>query len=545
MNVLLDYQVILLPKKNYWKWVRACSKYVIEFGANLTDDPQSAISYMAPSQVITFPSGVDLFPDHDDVESWLREVAPGVRLDPVAVRSTKELKAALSKRIDDDDRYGQKQKSFYMLWPTDYPVITQAFGANPQIYRRFGMPGHEGLDIRALTNTNVYSCAGGTVYEVHTNPKDHPYGIHVRVRHKDGYRTVYGHLARALVSVGQSIDAGQVLGKADSSGASTAAHLHLTLERDGATARKETKYPKDVLDPTPFMVWPDRSRKKSLPSLTWPAGRCLVGGRTWEKTKLTACDLDLARSADLEAVQIEASESAMNVARLRQIRPGMLIIARLNSDLSGGPVSPGDFVAEIARDLKRMAAAGVNYFEVTSQPNLQSDGWGRSWRSGYEFGEWFQEVLGALRDVEPQVRFGFPGLAQGADVVSWRGDADRFLAEAQAAADASDWIGVSFYGAPPAPNWEKVLTRLLASYDASFPGKLLFLSLDDQEYAGVDPVSRTRSLTALFRRLRNERNLGAAFCYDFAAAHGHDGSESRQAASQSLSAAKALGQRDF
>lgn len=265
MNVLLDYQVILLPKKNYWKWVRACSKYVVEFGANLTDDPQSAIGYMAPSQVITFPSGAGLFPAHDNLEAWLQEAAPGVRLDPIAAKSSKEMKAALAKRMDDDDRYGQKQKPFYMLWPTDYPVITQAFGANPQIYKRFGMPGHEGLDIRALTNTNVYCCASGTVYEVHTNPKDHPYGIHVRVRHKDGYRTVYGHLARAMVSVGQSVDAGQVLGKANSTGASTAAHLHLTLERDGATARKETKYPKDVLDPTPFMVWPDRTRKKVSP----------------------------------------------------------------------------------------------------------------------------------------------------------------------------------------------------------------------------------------------------------------------------------------
>lgn len=543
MNVLLDYQVILLPKKNYWKWVRACSKYVVEFGANLTDDPQSAIGYMAPSQVITFPCGAGLFPAHDNLEAWLQEAAPGVRLDPIAAKSSKEMKAVLSKRMDDDDRYGQKQKPFYMLWPTDYPVITQAFGANPQIYKRFGMPGHEGLDIRALTNTNVYCCASGTVYEVHTNPKDHPYGIHVRVRHKDGYRTVYGHLARAMVSVGQFVDAGQVLGKADSTGASTAAHLHLTLERDGATARKETKYPKDVLDPTPFMVWPDRTRKKSLPSLTWPAGRCLIGGRTWEDTDLTAQDLELVRAADLEAVQIEARESPENVALLRQIRPGMLVVARLTADLSVGPVSPANFVSEVSEDLKRMAVAGVNYFEVMNQPNLQPSGWGRAWRSGYEFGDWFEDVLARLRGIESQVRFGFPGLAPGGDVVSWRGDASRFLADAQAAANASDWIGVVYYGAPPAPEWEKKLSRLLASYGAAFPDKLLFLSLDDREYDGVDPFSRTRSLTALARRLRHERNLGAAFCYDLAAAQ--DGSRARQAANRHLSAANSFGQRDF
>jgi hypothetical protein len=30
----------------------------------------------------------------------------------------------------------------------------------------------------------------------------------------------------------------------------------MTLKRDGATARKETNYPKDVIDPTPILVWP-------------------------------------------------------------------------------------------------------------------------------------------------------------------------------------------------------------------------------------------------------------------------------------------------
>ncbi len=94
------------------------------------------------------------------------------------------------------------------MWPTDYPVVTQSFGANPQIYSRYGVPAHEGLDIRALTNTNVYACFGGTVYEVHKNPKDHAYGIHIRIRHRDGYRTVYGHLARALVAVGEEVQRG-------------------------------------------------------------------------------------------------------------------------------------------------------------------------------------------------------------------------------------------------------------------------------------------------------------------------------------------------
>ncbi len=544
MNFLLDYQIILLPKRDYWKWVRACSKYVIEFGANLTDDPGTAISYMAPGQVITFPAGEGLFPDHPDVEGWLQEAAPGVRLDPLDVKSAKELKAQLAKRLEDDDRYGQKQRPFYLLWPTDYPVITQAFGANPQIYRRFGMPGHEGLDFRALTNTNVYCCAEGTVYEVHKQPNDHPYGIHVRVRHKDGYRTVYGHLARALVSVGQFVQAGQVLGKADSTGASSAAHLHLSLERDGATARKETKYPKDVVDPTPFMVWPDRSRIKTLPSLTWPAGRCLIGGTAQQTAPLTVDDLAVVRIAELEALRVAAGETLESLAAIRKIRPGMLVMARLSADLSGDQVAPHEYAGSVSDDLKRLADAGVNYFEVCEQPNLQSGGLGQSWRTGHDFGEWFKDLLAELRGAAPTAKFGFPGLAPGADVIGCRADSDRFLADAQSAAEEADWIGVNFYLGAAELGREQALAQIMGTYRASFPNKLLFLFLDGQTGEGVGPEAKARGALSLFRRLRNEPNLGAAFGYDLLAPE-QSGVGPQSTDGRFMASAEVLGRRNF
>ena len=41
--------------------------------------------------------------------------------------------------------------TFCMYWPTDYGTLTQEFGARPEYYGRFGLPGHEGLDFRANT----------------------------------------------------------------------------------------------------------------------------------------------------------------------------------------------------------------------------------------------------------------------------------------------------------------------------------------------------------------------------------------------------------
>jgi murein DD-endopeptidase MepM/ murein hydrolase activator NlpD len=143
---------------------------------------------------------------------------------------------------------------FYLSWPTDYPVITQGFGVNPQAYAKFGLPGHEGLDIKAPMDSNVYACVDGVVYMVHDYTTDnHPYGRHVRVDHHNGYYTIYAHLDSIAVTLNQEVKRKQVIGLADSTGNSTGSHLHLTLKHLNATANKETNFPNDIIDPSPFL----------------------------------------------------------------------------------------------------------------------------------------------------------------------------------------------------------------------------------------------------------------------------------------------------
>jgi len=87
----------------------------------------------------------------------------------------------------------------FEVWPTEFRVITQHFGANPRNYAQFGLPGHDGLDIRAPTGSKIFSVAPGEVVRVHEKPTGHNYGIHVRILHQDGYKTIYAHLQKALV----------------------------------------------------------------------------------------------------------------------------------------------------------------------------------------------------------------------------------------------------------------------------------------------------------------------------------------------------------
>lgn len=138
----------------------------------------------------------------------------------------------------------------FEAWPTEFRVINQLFGVNHDFYARFGLPGHEGLDVKAPLGSRLFSVAPGQVKVVHTNPDTHNYGIHVRVAHADGYETIYGHMQQAQVQVNQNVNAGTLLGLAGSTGNSTGPHLHLTLKKAGAS---QGGFPNNIIDPTPFL----------------------------------------------------------------------------------------------------------------------------------------------------------------------------------------------------------------------------------------------------------------------------------------------------
>ncbi len=139
----------------------------------------------------------------------------------------------------------------FTAWPTEFRSINQYFGANPQNYAQFGLPGHEGVDIMAPIGSKVFAVAPGVVKMVQTNPQGHNYGKHVRIEHRDGYETIYAHLQDVGVRTGQSVEAGSYLGLADNTGNSFGSHLHLTLKHRGET---QGNWPNNIIDPMPFLL---------------------------------------------------------------------------------------------------------------------------------------------------------------------------------------------------------------------------------------------------------------------------------------------------
>ena len=138
----------------------------------------------------------------------------------------------------------------FEAWPTECRVVTQMFGRNPDAYATYGLAGHEGIDLRAPAGSAIYAVAVGTVRVVHAN-LSHPYGLHVRVDHTNGYQTIYAHLTRSMVVAGDAVVAGQQIGTAGSTGNSTAPHLHLTLKCAGS---QTPGYPAGIVDPWPYLA---------------------------------------------------------------------------------------------------------------------------------------------------------------------------------------------------------------------------------------------------------------------------------------------------
>ena len=129
-------------------------------------------------------------------------------------------------------------------WPTAHRHVNQFFGANPQNYAEFDLPGHDGTDIRAYHGDPIYAVAPGIVYRVEKSPSAHNYGVHVRIQHADGYKTIYGHMLETRVEVGQSVTGGHLLGLADNTGNSFGSHLHFGAKR----APGDPGWPFDLTD---------------------------------------------------------------------------------------------------------------------------------------------------------------------------------------------------------------------------------------------------------------------------------------------------------
>jgi murein DD-endopeptidase MepM/ murein hydrolase activator NlpD len=90
---------------------------------------------------------------------------------------------------------------------------------------------HAGMDFAANTGTEIYATGDGVVERADDMAQG--YGNHVVIDHGFGYKTLYGHMSKMSVTVGQKVKRGQVIGYVGSTGLSTAPHVHYEVLKNG------------------------------------------------------------------------------------------------------------------------------------------------------------------------------------------------------------------------------------------------------------------------------------------------------------------------
>ena len=114
--------------------------------------------------------------------------------------------------------------------PVSGYTITSAFG-----YRKAPTKGastyHQGVDMACPTGTPIYATRSGTVTKAAYQAGGA--GYYVSISHGDGFASIYMHMTRYVVSAGQSVTQGQLIGYVGSTGVSTGPHLHFGISYGG------------------------------------------------------------------------------------------------------------------------------------------------------------------------------------------------------------------------------------------------------------------------------------------------------------------------
>ena len=112
----------------------------------------------------------------------------------------------------------------------DLTRIASGFGYRiDPIYKTVKL--HAGLDFAAPIGTPIYATADGRI--ITAGNTGNGYGNHVVINHGYGYETLYGHMSKIKVRVGQKVKRGEVIGWVGSTGKSTGPHCHYEVHKNG------------------------------------------------------------------------------------------------------------------------------------------------------------------------------------------------------------------------------------------------------------------------------------------------------------------------
>lgn len=142
-----------------------------------------------------------------------------------------------SKSLDEITRLAAEKEKLLSAIPAIQPIrdkdlthMASGFGWRSDPFtkvRKF----HYGMDFTAPQGTPIYASGDGVV--TRADDRSAGYGLHIRIDHGYGYMTLYAHLSKYNVKVGQKVKRGEIIGFVGSTGRSQAPHLHYEVHKDG------------------------------------------------------------------------------------------------------------------------------------------------------------------------------------------------------------------------------------------------------------------------------------------------------------------------
>jgi murein DD-endopeptidase MepM/ murein hydrolase activator NlpD len=150
------------------------------------------------------------------------------------VRGDRTLRAVYFEGRDSQGYYtpeGTPLRRAFLRSPLKFSRISSGF-----THRRFHpvlgvYRPHLGIDYAAPTGTPVHAAGDGVVTVAGWLGG---YGQTVKLRHSNGYETLYGHLSRITVRRGQRVGQGDLLGKVGATGLASGPHLDYRMLKNGA-----------------------------------------------------------------------------------------------------------------------------------------------------------------------------------------------------------------------------------------------------------------------------------------------------------------------
>ena len=145
--------------------------------------------------------------------------------------------------------HAQRQNERWQQRPSVWPAsgtVTSGFGY--RIHPIFGESMfHNGIDICGPNGTPIHAVADGIIVKAEYY---YDYGNTIIVRHPaSGYSTLFAHMSRLAVSVGEKVKRGELIGYMGATGRATGAHLHFSV-----ICADQFLNPMDFLVPTSMIV---------------------------------------------------------------------------------------------------------------------------------------------------------------------------------------------------------------------------------------------------------------------------------------------------